>query len=406
MRTSGSATGTHDTSHDEPLVALFVPDLNGGGAERVMVSVANGLQRRNIRVDLVLARAQGTYLKDVAPEVRVVNLSSKGVATAIPGLVRYLRATRPAAVLSTLAHANVALVAAKRLAGVSTRVYLREASTPSQVATPTFDLRGQGTELMKRSSYRLADGVVAVSKGAATDIREFLKVPAERLHIIYNPVVDASIAELAKAPLEDGWFERGMPPVVLGVGRLGPEKDFETLIRAFAEVRSQRDVRLLILGEGVLRGQLEHLVKTLDLSDHVRLPGFVDNPFAYMARAALFVLSSVREGLPGVLIQAMACGCPVVATDCPSGPAEILEGGEHGELVAMRDVPALAAAIERSLDAPTDSEALVARAATFSVERSITAYERLLLGDRNTMSGRREPIHEQSSSSYGLSDRA
>lgn len=345
-----------------------------------MVNIANGLSQRGVDVDLVLARAQGSYLPEVSESVRVVDLDSRGVAAAIPGLVRYLRSSRPQAALSTLAYANVALIAAGRLALTASKLYLREASTPSQVRVKPLDFRGQATELLRRAAYRSADGVVAVSEAAARDIQTFVGVKPSRIHTIYNPIVDHRIAELAKQALDDHWFGPGQPPVVLGVGRLGPEKDFETLIHSFAQIRSHREVRLMILGEGSSRPKLEQQIADLGLADSVRLPGFIANPFAYMARAGLFVLSSVREGLPGVLIQAMACGCGVVSTDCPSGPYEVLDGGKYGELVPMRDESAMAAAIARGLDRRPDRQSLIARAAEFSIEKSIRAYEVMLLG--------------------------
>lgn len=365
---------------DERKVALFVPELFGGGAERVMVNIANGLGERGWPVDLILAAARGPYLELVSPKVRIVDLDTGGVARAVPKLARYLRAERPAALLATLSYANVAAVVARLLARTRTPTFLREPSTPSQIDRDTLDLRSRLAELLKGAAYRLADGVVAVSQGAAEDIKRFLSVPAERVHTLYNPVVDGKITEAAKAPVDEPWFAEGEPPVVLGVGRLGPEKDFATLLRAIANVRRERDVRLIILGEGAERASLTALADELGITDDVKLPGFVDNPFSYMARASLYVLSSVREGLPGALIQAMACGTPVVATDCPSGPAEVLERGQYGELVPMRDPTALAAAIVRSLDAEHDRARLIARASVFSVDESIDAYEALLLG--------------------------
>lgn len=344
-----------------------------------MVNVANGLSRRGHEVHLILARAHGPYLDLLSDAVRVIDLGSGGVARAVPALIRYLRAQRPSALLSTLSHANVAVIVAGALAHTSTPIYVREPSTPSQIRSRTFDLRSRFTEWVKGVLYRFADGVVAVSEGAAADIESFLKIQAERVHTVHNPVVDDSIAEQALAPLSEPWFADGEPPVVLGVGRLEPEKDYPTLMRAVAEVRRQRPLRLVILGEGGERKALEALAGELGIAEHVKLPGFVDNPFRYMARASLFVLSSVREGLPGALIQAMACGTPVVATDCPSGPAEILEGGRYGELVPMRDAGAMAAAIGKALDAEVDAAKLIERAGVYSFDESIDAYEALLL---------------------------
>jgi glycosyltransferase involved in cell wall biosynthesis len=173
--------------------------------------------------------------------------------------------------------------------------------------------------------------------------------------VLPNPVVTPELVECAAQPLDDPWFTAGAAPVVLGAGRLDQQKDFPTLIRAFAAVRSKRAARLVILGEGPERARLESLVEELGIGEHVRLPGFVSNPFSYMARAAVFVLSSAWEGMPGVLIQAMACGAPVVATDCESGPREVLASGKYGRLVPVGDHAALAEAIAATLDAPTST---------------------------------------------------
>jgi glycosyltransferase involved in cell wall biosynthesis len=231
-----------------------------------------------------------------------------------------------------------------------------------------------------RRTFPHAASIVAVSEGVAEDILQTLRVPSEKVVTIYNPVVTPEIRELAGEPPDHPWFGDEKVPVVLGAGSLSEQKDFGTLIRSFAVVRSRIAAKLVILGEGSARFQLERLVAELGLQDDVLLPGFVRNPFGYMAQASAFVLSSRYEGLPGVLIQAMACGCPVVSTDCPSGPAEILEGGRLGPLVPMGDVGAMAHAILDMLDRPTSKEALIARADHFSLERSVAGYLDLLFG--------------------------
>jgi glycosyltransferase involved in cell wall biosynthesis len=187
---------------------------------------------------------------------------------------------------------------------------------------------------------------------------------------------------LAKAsePVSHPWFTPGQPPVILGVGRLTPQKDFPTLLRAFALVRRQRPARLVIVGEGRTEAKeaLLRLAIELGCPDDVSLPGFTHNPFCFMANASVFVLSSLHEGLPGVLIQALACGVPVVSTDCPSGPREILEGGRHGRLVALGDFAAMADAITEALERPGDGAARMARGRQFSVERAVDRYLGLL----------------------------
>lgn len=231
---------------------------------------------------------------------------------------------------------------------------------------------------LMRWVYPWADSVVAVSQGVADDLVRTLGIDATRVKVIYNPVVDETLFDKAKQPLEHPWFKQGEPPVVLAVGRLTEQKDFETLIRAFAVVRAKRVVRLLILGEGELRFQLETLVNQLGLKDDVALPGFVANPFGYMARASVFVLSSRWEGLPTVLLEAMACGAQVVSTDCPSGPREILEDGKWGLLVPVENVSTLAQAITLKLD-EFEGPDVKRRAMDFGADQAVQKYFRLML---------------------------
>lgn len=367
-------------------ICLYLPNLEGGGAERMMLTLAKSFVERGLAVDMVLARAYGPYLTELPPEVGLVDLRSWGVMASIPRLASYLRRTRPEAALVTLPHASVALVLAQRLARLDarldTKVFIREATTPSGVR-PTdrgWGVKGRLLPAAMRLFYPLAHGVVAVSNGVADDLRHFLRLPAEKITTIYNPVVTADLPLKASEPLNDPWFAPGQPPVVLSVGGLRPEKGFPTLVRAFAKVREKRQARLLILGEGGERPRLEALVRELGLEADVRLPGFTSNPFPYMSRAALYVLSSQREGLPGALIQAMACGCPVVSTDCPSGPAEVLEGGRFGRLTPVGDVNAMAEAISQSLECSPERERLRERAAVFSEEDSMRGYMELMLG--------------------------
>jgi len=218
--------------------------------------------------------------------------------------------------------------------------------------------------------YPWADGVVAVSKGVADDLAQVTKISRDRIQVIYNPIVTPEFREKTRAPLQHPWFESGEPPVILAVGRLTGQKDFVTLIEAFARVRRTQPARLLILGEGEERAVLEEKVKELGLEQDASLPGFVANPYPYMCRAKVFVLSSRWEGLPGVLIEALYCGAPLVATDCPSGPREVLAGGKHGQLVPVGNAGALAQGIHDALDGkiprppreswrPFDSETVV-----------------------------------------------
>jgi glycosyltransferase involved in cell wall biosynthesis len=233
-----------------------------------------------------------------------------------------------------------------------------------------------------RKLYPRADGIAANSKGVADDLAQVIGVPEERIQVIYPSVVTADLFERAQAPVDHPWFCQGQPRIVLGAGNLIKQKDFPTLIRAFAKIRHTHQVRLVILGEGKERPQLSGLIQDLGLEEDVVLLGFVDNPYAYMARAAVFVLSSAWEGFGRVLVEAMAVGTPVVSTNCPSGPAEILEGGKHGPLVPVGDSQALAKAIVNILDNPPSSVVLKGRASDFSLQAVVdSCLEMLQLED-------------------------
>ncbi|MEC4869137.1 MAG: glycosyltransferase, partial [Jaaginema sp. PMC 1078.18] len=220
-----------------------------------------------------------------------------------------------------------------------------------------------------RSLYRWANAIVTPSAGVANYYTHLLNLSPQGVNIIPNPVVDTTVTAQAIAPLNHPWFTPDSPPVILGIGRLAKQKDFPTLIRAFAQLVSQQPARLVILGEGGQRPHLESLIQQLNLQDWVSLPGFVSNPYCYLSRAAVFALSSQQEGLPTVLIEALACGCPVVATDCPSGPRDILEAGQYGLLVPVGDDRALATALQTTLAQPRDAARLKARSQDFAIDR-------------------------------------
>jgi len=342
-------------------VAFFLPSLGGGGAERVIVNLAQGFAGRGLKVDLVLAKAEGAYLSQIPLQVRVVDLGARRVLCSLPGLVRYLRRERPQAMLSTLNHANIIALWAKKLAHVPTRLVVREANTVSMEATNVATLKGKLMPHLIRIFYPWADAIVANSRGVAEDLMKLTGLPPDNIKVIYNPVVTPELFVKAEEPLDHPWFGPGEPPVILGVGRLTKQKDFPTLIRTFALVRKERPARLMILGEGEERPNLEALVRELGLEEDVALPGFVENPYKYMKRAAVFVLSSRWEGLPNALIEALALGAPVVATDCHGGPREILEDGKWGHLVPIGDIEALAKAILNVLYKPELQEGAIER---------------------------------------------
>jgi len=337
------------TINGKTKLAIFLPSLSGGGAERAMLNLAHGLAEYGCAVDLVLAQAKGPYLSEVQDSVQILDLKALRVLTSLPALTGYLRREQPTALVSSLDFASVVALWARRLAGIPTRVLINEQNTISISARKSVRRRERMVPRLAKRFYPWADHVTGNSRGVADDLSHVTGLPRERIKVLYNPVVTPELREKARAPLNHPWFEAGQRPVVLAVGRLTQQKDFPTLIQAFAEVRQARPSRLVILGEGPDRPVLEALVKQLNLDDDVAMPGFVENPYAYMRRASLYVLPSRWEGLPTVLIEALYCGPPVIATDCPSGPREILADGRHGLLVPVGDVTALTQAIESGL---------------------------------------------------------
>lgn len=358
-------------------VCLFLPSLTGGGAERAAVNLLEGFVERGLKVDLVLQNAVGTFLAKVPPEVRVIDLKSPGIVPKTLALMRYLRQEQPKVLLSLLDNVNSAGWA-QRFTGVPTRVVV---SVQNNLSQDFRGVKGKLKPYLVRFSFPWADEIVAVSQGVAEDLARISGLAKENIRVIYNPVVTPELFEKAKEPIDDPWFAPGEPPVLLGVGRLVLQKDFPTLIQAFALVRQRCRARLTILGEGEKRPQLEALVRELGLEAEVSLPGFVQNPYAYMARSAVFVLSSAWEGFGNVVAEAMAAGTSVVSTDCQSGPAEILEGGRYGKLVSVGDAAALAEAILATLSQPTDPEVLRQRSRAFSVDLVVDQYLEVLKTD-------------------------
>jgi len=374
--------------------------------------LASELLARRHRVDLVVGQAKGPLMTNLPPGIRlfelersnpvssrlVVLLADPGGLMAMlrpillsprlpdvmlytAGLASYLRHQKPDAMVAATRLINVVAVCAARLAGGSTRVLVSEHNPPSLALAGSRCWRRRYLPALMARTYQFADAIVAVSRGVAADLVELTGLPPGRVKTIYNPVISEDITQMARMPLSHPWFAPGQPPVILGAGRLVDQKDFPTLIRAFARLRRQRPARLVILGAAkddvatdVARAALVQSAALHGVSDDVELPGFTSNPFAFMARAAAFVLSSRYEGLPTVLIEALACGCPVVSTDCPGGVHEILAGGRFGKLVPVGDESAMAEAILWTLDRPPDPNRLIARAQLFSGAAAANAY--------------------------------
>jgi glycosyltransferase involved in cell wall biosynthesis len=375
-------------------LAVILPTLRGGGAERATVKLAAGLHEAGVHTQLVVAENGGVLRREVPAGLEIVDLGTSRVAAGLPALARYLRAVKPHTLLSVMVHANVIAAWARGLSGAPTRIVMSE-RTMLSIALPHLR-RPSVRWLLPRlvpSAYARAAAIVAVSDGVKQDLVARFGADPGRVHVIHNPVVTPALEATGRRAVAHPWLAgsgardaaggRGGAgarevPVVVAAGRLHPCKDFGALIRAFARARRQRHLRLLILGAGDERPRLESLVARLGVGADVPLPGFVDDVPASLSRAALFVLSSRWEGLPGVVIEALAMGCPVVATDCPSGPREILEDGRLGRLVPPGDEAALSAAMLATLAAPRDPAALRRRAEDFSLRPIVGRYREVL----------------------------
>lgn len=365
-------------------VAVYLPALDAGGAEMAMLRIATGIAERGFAVDLVLARRTGGLLERVPDSIRVVDLAAgpPAAVTKVWALARYLRRERPAALISALDVINTATLG-RRLAGVPTRVVL---SVQTNLSQQFSDKPAGGAYRLRRglvrALYPRTDVLVAASQGVADDVTRIVGSGVGTITVIPNPVVTPGLAERARAHVEHPFFADGQPPVVIGVGRLVRQKDFATLVEAFATVRAQRDARLMILGGGDPREpeterDLRALISARGLDEDVALPGWVDEPEAYVARARVFALSSIYEGFGNVVAEALAVGTTVVSTDCESGPSEILGGGAYGRLVPVSDHSALAQGILDALEAPTAAAELLARADHYRTERIAGEYLKL-----------------------------
>ena len=332
-------------------IMFFLPTLGGGGAERTVIQLANNLVQQGRKVDVVvcdISGVKGKLLPEVDPQIQLIDLSCGRVANAIFPLKKLLQAVDYDVLVATQTHSNIIAALARRLAKSQVRLILREVSTPSK----NLKLQGIAKWLLKtlvKMTYPSASQVVCVSQGVMEDFREYYAYSKDNLVTIYNPVIDDSYVEKLQVPVEHRFFQPAHK-VILAVGRLTEAKNFGFLIRSFYALYQQHpETRLIILGEGELRGELEQLVRDLSLSDVVDLPGFDPNPYAYFKYAELFVLSSNWEGLPGVLIQALASKIKVVSTNCPSGPMEILAQAKFGLLVECNDQASLTAAMQQAI---------------------------------------------------------
>ena len=400
-------------------VALLLTDLNGGGVQKMTLSLAGALAERGHEAMIVLYSARGVLNSQLPADVTLHHLKAGSRIAArlaplradplalprlllpvilprkpppglkyLPSLARFLQRHRPDALISAAPNCNLAAVWANRLAGGGSKVLISERTAPSKMLTKSASWRLRFLPALMHRTYQQADVIVSVSTALGDDLAEVARLPRQRVVTIYNPVVGPHLAEQAAQPVDHPWFAPGAPPVILSAGRLSAQKDFPTLIRAFAALRARREARLMILGGATADAKTElrqqdllALADSLGVAADLCLTGFVANPYAYMARAQIFALSSAWEGFGNVLVEALACGCPVVSTDCPFGPAEILDGGRYGRLVPVGAFEAMADAMAELMASPPDPDLLRQRSSHFTVRRSVDGYLAALFGE-------------------------
>jgi len=353
-------------------VGIFIHSFAGGGAERSAVTLANAIAERGWRVQFIVQTIDGPFRKLLDPRTDVIVLGGRQRWLPIR-LGRYLRRHQPKAIISFMTEFNIIAIISAILSGWRGRLIVSEHTTMQETRVELGSWRSWVLRGLMRLLYRRADRVVAVSQQLANDLVMQLDLPAQKVVAIPNPVPVEEIQRVSMVPVSHRFFSEGVP-VLMAVGRLHSVKDYPTLLRAVADLRERKDVRLIVLGEGPSRSELEALVEALGMSEVVDLPGFVSPPWPWMARADVLALSSRTEGWPNVLAEALALGVPVVATDCLTGPREVLDDGRFGRLVPVGDIAAMSAALEYSLDNPPDVGALRRRAEEWLPGRVLQAY--------------------------------
>ncbi|WP_295543093.1 glycosyltransferase [uncultured Thiohalocapsa sp.] len=364
-----------------PRITVLASFSGAGGVERMLVNLLHGLTALGRDVDLLTIRTTSPHLDDLPPAVRRIDLGARHSLGAAGALARHLRAQRPPVLLAAKDRAGRAAVLARRLAGVPTPIVMRLGTNLSAALAGRHPLARRLRAATVRRSWRHIEHIVAVSAGVASDTAAVAHYPPARISVIRNPVITPQLSAQAALPCPHPWLTAAAQhtaPVILGAGRLERQKDFPTLLRAFAQLRATRPCRLVLLGDGAWRARLLAAAEALGVAADLDLPGFQANPYPFLANARLFVLSSAWEGSPNVLTEAMALGTPVVATDCPSGPREILADGRFGPLVQVGDAAAMAEAMARVLADPPPSATLRGAVSRYRADVSAAAYAGVL----------------------------
>ncbi len=354
-------------------VAIFIPSYGDGGVERMLVNLAGGLVARGVEIDFLTHSAEAPYLDRLDARVRLVE-TPRSSWPLMRWLLRYLRVQAPDIVLCGKDRAGLMVARVRRLARARCRLVMRPGTTYSQRFAELGVWSCWRARARVRRTYRAADAVVGNARAVVDDVSAVAGLPAARVHLIRNPVVTPRLGALAAEAVDHPWAHDGSLPLILAAGRLTEQKDFDTLVRAFSQLRTRIQARLVILGDGRLRAKLRDRIEALGLVDAVAMPGFTPNPYAWMARADLFVLSSAWEGSPNVLTEALALGVPSVSTDCPSGPREVLAGGRFGRLVPVGDAEAMANAMAATLASPLPGDLLKGAVSAYHRDASASAY--------------------------------
>lgn len=377
-RVMTSQPNSRNNSASQPVVrhvCLYFPSYGDGGVERMTANLASGLAETGVTVDFIVNHQTAPYLSGLENKVNFITpLDNK--SQDLPWLVNYLNTSQPDVLMTVKDAAGIMAIRAKKRSRAGTRIIVR-------TGTALLSRLGhRGTGFVKRwlktrklrRYYQQADGHIAVALGSRQELHELIEIPEESIIVIKNPVITPSLLKLQHEAIDHPWFAPSGKPLIMGMGGFRQQKDFSTLIRAFALLHQSRPCQLLLLGKGRQEKRLLQLCRELGIEDDVLFPGFTDNPYPWLKRADLFVLSSLWEGSPNVLTEALALGTPVVATDCQSGPREILQDGKYGELVPLGEPQTMGEAMARTLDNPLGSERLEEAAREYTLEASTRSY--------------------------------
>jgi len=359
-------------------ISLVITTLLTGGAERSVVNFANGLSQSGYAVEIVLGEKEGELLSDVDEEVEVVEVSSPGIGkigalSLIPGIMNYLMTNEPDVVISFMRHVNIATILSHRLSYSDSFLIVSERNSLDY----SKGLKEELVTVTQKILYRSPELVVPNSDSIKKELVNELGLPDESIRTIYNPTIGPEFYNKTKEPVDHPWFNDSDINVILGVGSLIHQKGFDVLIESLKYIDDD-SIRLAIIGEGPLRNELEDKAANMDMEKRVSLLGHRSNPYSFMSNADVFVLSSRWEGLPNVVIEALTCGCPVIATNCPGGTNEILSDGEYGLLVPTEDPKAIGEAVEFVMESESEPGELIRRGEQFSMDNSVENIEEII----------------------------